>query len=108
MIFNNPYKYQQYYNNYYKNFNKQNGNLLKPYNTVPTLTSQDKNFNVANNLNDNLSKKTNKSNDTEYIDILGIKLRYDDILLILLIYFLYSENVKDMYLFFILILLLLS
>ena len=44
----------------------------------------------------------------DYIEILGIKLYFDDLLLISLILFLYNENVKDYYLFLSLILLLLS
>lgn len=52
----------------------------------------------------------NFENDFEnnYIEIMGIKLYFDDILLICLIFFLYNENVKDTYLFISLILLLLS
>ena len=40
--------------------------------------------------------------------ILGIRLFYDDILLICLIFFLYSEGIQDTYLFLALVLLLLS
>ena len=62
----------------------------------------------------NKSGKKNKrslnssSFNFNHINILGIDLFSDDILLILLIYFLYTEGVKDIYLFIILILLLLS
>lgn len=41
-------------------------------------------------------------------EILGIRLFYDDILLLCLIFFLYSEGIQDTYLFLALILLLLS
>jgi len=41
-------------------------------------------------------------------EILGIRLFYDDILLICLIFFLYSEGIQDTYLFLALVLLLLS
>ena len=52
----------------------------------------------------------NFENDFEnnYIEFMGIKLYFDDILLICLLFFLYNENVKDTYLFISLILLLLS
>ena len=52
----------------------------------------------------------NFENDFEnnYIEIFGIKLYFDDLLLICLIFFLYNEGVKDKYLFISLILLLLS
>ena len=46
--------------------------------------------------------------DEEYFELFGLKLYYDDLLLIGLIFFLYKEDVKDQYLFFSLILLLLS
>lgn len=49
-----------------------------------------------------------KSNDNAFFEIFGIKLYFDDILLICLIFFLYNEGVQDQYLFIALILLLLS
>lgn len=57
------------------------------------------------------SKEENHSNQNEepyLFDLFGIKLYFDDILLICLIFFLYNEGVKDEGLFFALILLLLS
>lgn len=51
---------------------------------------------------------TNNNNDGFVFDIFGLKLYYDDILLICLIFFLYNEGIKDESLFIILILLLLS
>lgn len=47
-------------------------------------------------------------NDDAIFDLFGIKLHFDDILLICLIFFLYNEGVKDEMLFISLILLLLS
>ena len=61
--------------------------------------------------NDKFSKSKNSKNDdydNEIIEILGIKLHQDDILLICLIFFLYQEGVKDEFLFIVLILLLLT
>ena len=49
-----------------------------------------------------------KNEPNAIFEIFGIKLYFDDILLISLIFFLYSEGVKDDYLFITLILLLLS
>lgn len=46
--------------------------------------------------------------DNPFFEIFGIKLYYDDILLICLIFFLYQEDVDDPYLFIALILLLLT
>ena len=56
----------------------------------------------------NFLHQEDRDADEECFDILGIKLYHDDILLIGLIFFLYKEDVKDQYLFFALILLLLS
>ncbi len=54
------------------------------------------------------SRKENQTHDETLFEILGIKLYFDDILLICLIFFLYTEGVQDQYLFIALILLLLS
>lgn len=53
-------------------------------------------------------KKSIKNESNALLELFGIKLYFDDILLISLIFFLYSEGVKDDYLFISLILLLLS
>lgn len=52
--------------------------------------------------------KSNNSNDDYLFDLFGLKIYTDDVLLVSLIYFLYSEGVKDEGLFIVLILLLLS
>ena len=51
---------------------------------------------------------TNKTDENILLEIFGIKLHFDDVLLICLIFFLYNEGVQDQYLFIVLILLLLS
>lgn len=59
----------------------------------------------------NLGEEKNKSNKNTndfLFDLFGLKIYNDDILLISLIYFLYSEGVKDDGLFIVLVLLLLS
>lgn len=53
------------------------------------------------------NKSNNNSNDYLF-DLFGLKIYTDDVLLVSLIYFLYSEGVKDEGLFIVLILLLLS
>ena len=55
----------------------------------------------------NQSKILEKDEDV-FFEIFGLKLFYDDILLICLIFFLYQEGVDDQYLFIALVLLLLS
>lgn len=59
------------------------------------------------NNNENESVLEN-SEDRTYFEIMGIKLYFDDILLICLIFFLYNEGVQDEMLFMALVLLLLS
>lgn len=54
------------------------------------------------------SNHADSSHNEFYFDIFGIRLYYDDILLISLIFFLYSEGVEDSSIFIALILLLLS
>lgn len=117
MMFNYPYIGYPPYNNYYKYFNNSKSN---PWNMNQTnnykASNIDKNNNNAelieeaniDNRNNNSKSYNNKKSNSEYIDILGIRLYFDDILLILLIYFLYSEGVKDTGLFITLILLLLG
>lgn len=61
-------------------------------------------FNFLNNF----FHQDDRDGDEALFDLFGIKLYHDDILLLSLIFFLYKEDVKDQYLFFALILLLLS
>lgn len=56
----------------------------------------------------NFLHQEDRSDDEKFFDIFGLKLYDDDILLLGLIFFLYKEEVKDQYLFFALVLLLLS
>lgn len=56
----------------------------------------------------NILHQEDRDDDEEYFDLFGLKLYHDDLLLIGLIFFLYKEDVKDQYLFFALVLLLLS
>lgn len=56
----------------------------------------------------NVSQTSKTKSDDVLFEILGIKLYFDDILLICLIFFLYNEGVQDEYLFIALVLLLLS
>lgn len=80
-----PYRKYNYYNNYKNNVN----------NSIP------KNYNNPQNTIQN-------KNDEIWLDIFGIKLYSDDILLLSLLYFLYEEEVKDEGLFLALVLLLIS
>lgn len=62
----------------------------------------------SNNSNNNTSNKKNHPNTEECLEIFGLKLYFDDILIICILFFLYTEGVQDEKLFICLILLLLS
>lgn len=85
----NPYRRNNYYTQHYHQFP-----------------------NIKSNCNDNSSDKkhTNEKNDEDevWLELFGIKLYFDDILILSLLFFLYKENVKDEGLFLALVLLLIS
>lgn len=72
------------------------GNNLKALRPAEELTSSKKNNSKSN------------SNEDYFLELFGLKLFFDDILIVCLIFFLYDEGVKDNELFISLILLLLS
>ena len=79
------------------------------------INSFEKSSKNSNHVNDNRilrnfeqKNKSNKNTDEYLFDLFGLKIYSDDVLLVSLIYFLYSENVKDDGLFLVLVLLLLS
>ena len=57
-------------------------------------------------VNQDYSRQSNPN--TQYFDIFGIRLYFDDILILCLLFFLYQEEVNDQFLFMALLLLLLS
>lgn len=59
-------------------------------------------------LDENRSIKNAKQEDPVWLDIFGIKLYFDDVLILSLLFFLYKEEVKDEGLFLALVLLLIS
>ena len=111
---NSPYynKYSKYLKNYTTNNNINTPSELN----IPRIKQKNHNTDndiplIKKNINSSKNKKRNLNNlsfNFDHINIFGIDLFSDDILLILLIYFLYTEGVKDIYLFIVLILLLLS
>ena len=83
------------------------------YNSIPSKNG------FSNNTSSSFNKKINFSDSTEkvseekepsetFFEIFGLKLFFDDILIICILYFLYTEKIKDEELFICLILLLLS
>ena len=70
-----------------------------------------KNFKSSSNYNTTSKKiiENNNAQDSgEIFEIFGLKLHFDDLLIICLLFFLYEEDVKDTYLYIVLIMLLLS
>ena len=97
-FFGFPFPPHRRYNyNNHNNYNK--NNELHSNNTLEKDKYLDKGTNESNNT---------YSNEPYLFDLFGIKLYFDDILIICLIFFLYNEGVKDEVLFFSLILLLLT
>ena len=105
------------YNNFY-NYQKQ---TYSPYyiprkkSTIENTVTEQKNLNSNNtsfsNTTSSIDEKkdsVSEPNNDYFFEIFGLKLYFDDILLICLIFFLYEEGVKDYELFISLILLLLS
>lgn len=122
-FFNFPRPKRYYYNSpYYGNYNKASFDDRKKVNFESSKPSFDnmKKMNLENTKApfDNRKKmnldKTKTSPrkeevyDEPFFEIFGLKLYFDDVLIICLIFFLYQEGVKDEYLFMALILLLLS
>ncbi len=104
----NPSLAQNSYHNHPIGSN--NGNYIrKPFLSDYSSNSLQKSYpdNSSDSFNRDNFNASCKSKD-EFFEIFGVKLYYDDILLICLIFFLYQEGVQDQYLFTALILLLLS
>ena len=121
MIYDYPYhrnyfnKYNMYYKNNYLNnnsnnyYNKKNDLIKNIY-----LNNSEENVNnkyyQENNI-DNLKKtqeESRNSSDDTIINVFGIKLAFDDLIILGLLYLLYTEDVKDISLYIVLILLLLN
>ncbi len=85
----NPY----FSHNYYRPYNINHHNLNHKAKLPPSS---------------NTANEKNQNNEKPLFTILGINLYLDDLLLLLILIFLYEEGVKDEYLFIALILLLLS
>lgn len=92
---NYNYRYPNYYEQIYKS-------------PAKNVIQHEEKENVTHKPIDSKCERNHEEESRECFEIFGIKLFFDDILLICLIFFLYNEGVKDQYLFISLILLLLS
>lgn len=116
-IFRYPFFYNPSYPNYYNRYNNSYCNKdIKNNISNHNFTNEPSNSALPEKPLKNIHKETNeqKNNSKKQLDenyffeLFGLKLYFDDILLICLIFFLYQEGVKDDELFISLILLLLS
>ena len=90
-----------------------NKNKKKSSTTNTNYSSTANNYNYDSNTDtgsyDNLSRTNHTNeNDTSFINLFGFNLYSDDVLIFCILFFLYSEGIKDEMLFICLILLLLS
>mgnify|MGYP004638381395 FL=1 len=125
-FFGFPYQYP-YYNRYYNNYKYYNSNINKNNNNANDTDKEIEESSVQARDNNNLdrfnSKIPSKNNqflpfsfnftgfsdcDKPILEIMGIKLFLDDIIILGILFLLYKEEVKDEMLFIALILLLLS
>ena len=116
--FNNTETKDKLYNN--RNYNNNNINYSaynRPHSSHFNYYNTNKQNKATNKNNQNNSSNSRKNDHLDFafldpddtvFEIFGIKLHFDDILLICLIFFLYNEGVKDEFLFIVLVLLLLS
>lgn len=109
--FNIPFSYYRNYNKY-PDFPSQYSpsiNHTPSLNNASSLSSSDisNNSNCSNDLQ-NRKNKSNNDNLDYLFDLFGLKIYFDDILILSLLFFLYSEGVKDDMLFIALLLLLIS
>lgn len=109
-FFYNPNYYHNFTNSMRHNYTANSVSSFNQHNSK-TINSNHATNNTTDNSSDLNKKNNSKSNDTPenyFFELFGLKLYFDDILLICLIFFLYQEGVKDDELFLSLILLLLT
>ncbi len=106
-----PYTYDNYYRNHKYRYSLRNNqkNNYKKTNKSDNFKNEKAAVEKGTYPKDTIEKTTRTfENDAPLFEILGIKLYFDDILLICILFFLYQEGIQDEYLFIALILLLLS
>ncbi len=99
-----PYTPSNFSNNFSGNFNSNS--------SFGNSASYNASFGNLHSDENSASKEPEVNNDVHFYDecfeILGLKLHFDDLLIMCILFFLYQEEVKDSYLYIALILLLLS
>lgn len=99
------FRHPMYYDRYY-NYQRNSNNI--PNHSVSNNEDYDNKNRVISQPNETVIIESSKDSSEPCLDIFGIHLYFDDILIICLLFFLYQENVNDQLLFVALLLLLLS
>lgn len=115
MMYSSPFFYPPFNNRYYPKkplYNSYHYNHIpnhKGYYSSEKLQPISNNDSSYHKKNDEKNPSSHQTeNDSVIFNIFGIPLHLDDLILLFIIYFLYTENTKDDMLFVVLILLLLS
>ena len=98
--FNFPYFYNRNYSHYQNNRNIHNRNS--------SLESYSGDVKASKKTENSENFKSSSESSDYFFEIFGLKLHFDDVLIICILFFLYKEDVHDEELFLCLILLLLS
>ncbi len=104
-----PYRRPNFYNYYRPTYERNYAPISynnQPPNITPVTPPEQQTFENFSNTEQSRSKQ--KSDDNVWFDLFGIKLYFDDVLILSLLFFLYKEEVKDEGLFLALVLLLIS
>jgi len=102
--------YYKYYNPYNRNpyfYNNYRPAYRSNFTSGPTVNQHQNSSNSAPSP-ESRNNSNSKDDDDVWFDLFGIKLYFDDVLILSLLFFLYKEEVKDEGLFLALVLLLIS
>lgn len=113
-----PFKFPYFYNNYRYQYNSINSNRYST-NTTDKLNSHQYNRKNEHDCQTSFQYETEKNSENSdrgsapessecFFEIFGLKLHFDDVLIMCILFFLYKEEVQDEELFLCLILLLIS
>lgn len=103
----NPYRSPNFYNYYRPNYGT-NYAPVSPPSCPPNSLPKTESAVPGETSSPRQDRSKPKQDDNVWLDILGIKLYFDDVLILSLLFFLYKEEVKDEGLFLALVLLLIS
>lgn len=109
-MYNSNYYFLNHINNNQKLHTNQYSSKSSFQHTPKSPNFYQPSYNKSARKPEKLSKTNSSNNDNsiQYFEILGIKIPFDDLLIICVLLFLFEEGINDSYLFMALILLLLS